>query len=201
MEKWAKAIEEIAVSRGHTIVLQVIHRQPGRQYHPDKIAEADTAIEFTGPDSACDNIIRCMRRRRSGGLRFNRLARRPGHGPAILSERKGALSICQQFQCRRQYLLRSQPPACSIDGPPSRLRVRITEIHHTEKKDAPSGTAITLAEQILEKIPRKKGWVNHISDNLDELEILSERTDPAPGTHNVEYQFADRYYRDHAYGA
>ena len=54
----------------------------------------------------------------------------------------------------------------------------------------PSGTAISLAEQILEKIPRKKGWVNHISDNLDELEILSERTDPAPGTHRIEYRSA-----------
>jgi 4-hydroxy-tetrahydrodipicolinate reductase len=64
---------------------------------------------------------------------------------------------------------------------------RITEIHHTEKRDSPSGTAITLAEQVLEKIKQKKGWVNHISDNLDELEILSERVDPAPGTHTIEY--------------
>jgi len=65
--------------------------------------------------------------------------------------------------------------------------VSLTEIHHTEKKDAPSGTAITLAGQVLEKIHRKKSWVNHISDNLDELEILSERVDPAPGTHRVKY--------------
>ncbi len=67
---------------------------------------------------------------------------------------------------------------------------RITEIHHTEKRDSPSGTAITLAEQLLEKIQRKKEWVNHISDNLDELEILSERVDPAPGTHTIEYSSA-----------
>jgi 4-hydroxy-tetrahydrodipicolinate reductase len=65
---------------------------------------------------------------------------------------------------------------------------RITEIHHTQKRDAPSGTAITLAEQLLEKIHRKKGWVNHISDNLDELEIVSERVDPAPGTHTIAYE-------------
>ncbi|HLI92436.1 MAG TPA: dihydrodipicolinate reductase C-terminal domain-containing protein, partial [Puia sp.] len=48
----------------------------------------------------------------------------------------------------------------------------------------------SLAEQILEKIPRKKGWVNHISDNLEDLEILSERVDPAPGTHRIEYSSA-----------
>jgi len=65
--------------------------------------------------------------------------------------------------------------------------IQLTEIHHTAKKDAPSGTAITLAEQVLENIPRKKKWANHISDNPEELEILSERIDPAPGTHKVKY--------------
>ena len=68
--------------------------------------------------------------------------------------------------------------------------VQLTEIHHTSKKDAPSGTAITLAEQVLEHIPRKKNWVNHISDNPEELEILSERIDPAPGTHKTKYSSA-----------
>ena len=68
--------------------------------------------------------------------------------------------------------------------------IQVTEIHHTQKKDAPSGTAITLAEQILENISRKTKWVNHISDNIDELEIISERIDPAPGTHKIKYTSA-----------
>ena len=61
------------------------------------------------------------------------------------------------------------------------------EIHHTQKLDAPSGTAITLAEQVLEGIPRKKRWVNAVSDNPEDLVILSRREDPAPGTHSVKY--------------
>jgi len=68
--------------------------------------------------------------------------------------------------------------------------VAITEIHHTQKKDAPSGTAISLAEQVLQGVKRKKLWVNHISDNPDELEIISDRMDPAPGTHKVKYSSA-----------
>jgi len=68
--------------------------------------------------------------------------------------------------------------------------IQLTEIHHTAKKDAPSGTAITLAEQVLENIPRKTKWANHISDNPEELEILSERIDPAAGTHKVKYSSA-----------
>ena len=65
--------------------------------------------------------------------------------------------------------------------------VLLKEIHHTQKKDAPSGTAITLAEQIISQLKRKKAWMNHPALKPDELEIISERTDPAPGTHQVKY--------------
>jgi 4-hydroxy-tetrahydrodipicolinate reductase len=60
-------------------------------------------------------------------------------------------------------------------------------VHHTEKKDAPSGTAISLAEQILTNLGRKNKWVNAASANSNELVIQSERIDPAPGTHIVKY--------------
>ena len=68
--------------------------------------------------------------------------------------------------------------------------VMLEEIHHTQKKDAPSGTAITLAEQVMQHLTNKKQWVNHISDNPAELEIISERIDPAPGTHKIRYTSA-----------
>ena len=68
--------------------------------------------------------------------------------------------------------------------------VQLTEIHHTAKKDAPSGTAITLAEQILEFFPAKKQWVNQPSDHPEDLVIDSRRTDPAPGTHVVQWTSA-----------
>ena len=65
--------------------------------------------------------------------------------------------------------------------------VSMEEIHHTEKKDAPSGTAITLAEQILTSVGRKEAWVNRRSMSPRELSIISERIDPAPGTHKIKY--------------
>jgi 4-hydroxy-tetrahydrodipicolinate reductase len=61
------------------------------------------------------------------------------------------------------------------------------ETHHTQKKDAPSGTAVTLADQILENMPRKKGWVNNPTNDDQKISIISERIDPAPGTHEVRY--------------
>jgi 4-hydroxy-tetrahydrodipicolinate reductase len=68
--------------------------------------------------------------------------------------------------------------------------ISMEEIHHTQKKDAPSGTAITLAEQILHEVPRKKNWVNEVSQNPEELVIISKREDPAPGTHSIKYSSA-----------
>ena len=64
------------------------------------------------------------------------------------------------------------------------------ETHHTQKKDAPSGTAITLAEQILDQVKRKKQWINELSDHPEDLEIISQRIDSIPGTHSVKYSSA-----------
>ena len=72
-------------------------------------------------------------------------------------------------------------------APHKEYEVILEETHHTQKKDAPSGTAITLAEQILQEVKRKKQWVNELSDHPDDLEIMSHRIDPAPGTHSVKY--------------
>ena len=68
--------------------------------------------------------------------------------------------------------------------------VSMGEIHHTQKKDAPSGTAITLAEQILNELTQKKKWINDIAKYPNELSIISKRIDPAPGTHSIKYSSA-----------
>jgi 4-hydroxy-tetrahydrodipicolinate reductase len=66
--------------------------------------------------------------------------------------------------------------------------VSIEEIHHTQKKDAPSGTAITLAEGIMKNSQQKKKWVLGKFENKNELSILSKRVDPTPGTHIITYE-------------
>ena len=69
----------------------------------------------------------------------------------------------------------------------SEYTIGMTEIHHIHKLDAPSGTAITLAEGIMENIPSKTKWVNQKTENKEELEIISERIDEVPGTHTIKY--------------
>jgi len=187
--KMGHAIEEIAVARGHNIVLKVsIDNLEDNTV--EKIRQADVAIEFTGPESAFGNIVRCLEAGVpvvSGSTGW--LDRLEEVRSACL-QRKGGFLYASNFSVGVNIFFEVNRRLADLMAPHPDYEVRITEIHHTGKKDSPSGTAITLAEQILEKIPRKKEWVNHISDNLDELEILSERIDPAPGTHRIEYSSA-----------
>jgi 4-hydroxy-tetrahydrodipicolinate reductase len=187
--KMGKTIEGIALQRGHEIVLRT-NIDNLEDNTPENIRKADVAIEFTGPESAFDNIILCLESGvpvvsgstgwldRYEEVREYCLSR----GKAFLYASNFSIGVNIFFELNK-YL-------ASLIAPHPEYNVSLTEIHHTQKKDAPSGTAITLAEQVLEKIRRKKSWVNHISDNLDELEIISQRTDPAPGTHLVRYQSA-----------
>ncbi len=187
--KMGQAIEEIARTRGHEIVLKVSIENV-EDNTIDNIRKADVAIEFTGPQSAFDNIIRCL----DAGVPvvsgstgwLDRLPMVREH----CRQKQGGFLYASNFSVGVNIFFEVNRRLAALMAPHPEYEVRITEIHHTEKKDAPSGTAISLAEQILEKIPRKKEWVNHISDNLDELEVLSERTDPAPGTHRIEYYSA-----------
>jgi 4-hydroxy-tetrahydrodipicolinate reductase len=184
--KMGKAIESVAMERGHEIVLKVdIGNQEAMG--KDSLKQADVAIEFTGPESAFANITKCLHAgvpTVSGSTGW--LARYPEaekycleHGGTFLYASNFSVGVNLFFALNRQL--------ANYMAGLEEYDVSMTEIHHTEKKDAPSGTAITLAEQILHQIPRKKHWVNHISDNPEELEIISERIDPAPGTHKVKY--------------
>jgi 4-hydroxy-tetrahydrodipicolinate reductase len=184
--KMGKAIEEIALSRGHQVVLKVSVDNL-QDNTIEKIKQTDAAIEFTGPESAFDNIIRCL----DAGVPvisgstgwLSRLNEARGY----CRQKNGAMLYASNFSVGVNIFFEVNKRLAALMAPHPDYEVQVTEIHHTEKKDSPSGTAITLAEQILQKIDRKKGWVNHISNNLEELEILSERVDPAPGTHTIEY--------------
>jgi 4-hydroxy-tetrahydrodipicolinate reductase len=184
--KMGKAIEEIALSRGHEVVLKV-GIENLEDNTPDNIRKADVAIEFTGPDSAFDNIIRCL----GAGVPVvcgstGWLAQLPAV-QEFVRKKDHSFLYASNFSVGVNIFFEVNKRLAALMAPHPDYEVQITEVHHTEKRDAPSGTAITLAEQILEKIPRKKEWVNHISNNLDELVILSERVDPAPGTHKIRY--------------
>ena len=187
--KMGKAIEEIALQRGHEIVLKIDENNQ-HDFTKAKIANADVAIEFTGPDSAFENIKKILQFNipvvsgSTGWLEKSEEIKK------ICTDNNGTFLYASNFSVGVNIFFEINKKLAALMAPHNDYEVSITEIHHTLKKDAPSGTAITIAEQVLEHIPRKKNWVNHISDTIDELEILSERADPAPGTHKVKYSSA-----------
>jgi 4-hydroxy-tetrahydrodipicolinate reductase len=184
--KMGKIIEEIAVKRGHKIAL-IIDLDNIADFTAENLSKADVAIEFTGPHSAFANIKNCLQ---SGIAVVSGSTGWLDNYPEIeqlCKEKNGAFLYASNFSVGVNIFFEINKRLASLMALQSEYEVSMVEIHHTQKKDAPSGTAITLGEQILKGVPRKKRWVNHISDNPEELEIISERKDPAPGTHVVKY--------------
>ncbi len=181
-----KAIEEIALQRGHSVILKIDAKNRAG-LSAEQLQQADVAIEFTGPDSAVDNIMQCLEA-----------------GVPVLSGSTGWLEQLETVHAKVKsyqgtflyasnfsigvniFFELNKKLAALMAGQPG-YDVSIKEIHHTAKKDAPSGTAITLAEQVLAQSINKKSWNLSPKEKTD-LAITSIREDPAPGTHYVNYR-------------
>jgi 4-hydroxy-tetrahydrodipicolinate reductase len=187
--KMGKSIEEIALSKGHEIVLK-IGASNTSDFTKENIQKADVAIEFTGPHTAYENISKCIQWAvpvvcgSTGWLEHFEKAKK------LCEENKGCLLYASNFSIGVNLFFEINKQVAALMEPYENYDVTMTETHHTEKKDAPSGTAISLAEQILAQIGRKKKWVNDSSSEASDLIIRSERIDPAPGTHTVSYESA-----------
>jgi 4-hydroxy-tetrahydrodipicolinate reductase len=187
--KMGKAIEEVAVQRGHTIVLKIDENNLA-DFTKENIAAANVAIEFTGPHSALENIKKTISfdiPLISGSTGW---IEKMDEVNKLVTEKNGSFLYASNFSVGVNIFFEVNKKLAALMAPHKEYEVILEEIHHTQKKDAPSGTAITLAEQVLEEVKRKKQWVNELSDNPEDLEIISQREDPAPGTHSVRYSSA-----------
>ncbi len=187
--KMGKAIEETALQRGHEIVLKIDITNVA-EFNQENISKADAAIEFSGPHSAFDNVMKCFRLGIPVVCGSTGWLNKYEEAKKYCIDNNGAFLYSSNYSIGVNIFFELNKHLASLMSSQNSYDVSMTEIHHTQKKDAPSGTAITLAEQVLEKVKRKTLWVNHISDNNEELEIISERIDPAPGTHKVKYSSA-----------
>ncbi|WP_341837571.1 4-hydroxy-tetrahydrodipicolinate reductase [Chitinophaga pollutisoli] len=184
--KMGKTIEAIATSRGH----EIVHRIDINSSHlleKESLSQADVAIEFTTPETAYHNILKCF----DAGVPVvcgttGWLEKLPEVKATCLEKHQAFLYASNFSIGVNIFFALNQKLAELMAGQPS-YSVRMEEIHHTQKKDAPSGTAITLAEQIIDKIPGKTGWVNDPTQDASQLYIHSKRIDPAAGTHIIDY--------------
>ncbi|MDE3234728.1 MAG: 4-hydroxy-tetrahydrodipicolinate reductase [Bacteroidota bacterium] len=185
--KMGKAIEEIAVAKGHEIVLK-IDLDNAHELNAANAAKADVAIEFTSPHSAFNNVMKCLELGLPVVCGSTGWLDKWNEVEEYCKAQNGTLIYASNYSIGVNLFFELNKYLASLMSRHPEYAVQLEEIHHTQKKDAPSGTAITLAEQVLQHIKTKKQWVNHISDNEEDLEIVSERIDPAPGTHKIKYQ-------------
>ena len=184
--KMGHAIEEIALQRGHEIVLKV-GIENIQDNTIENIKKDDVAIEFTGPEVAFENVIRCLNAGVPVVSGSTGWLQRFEEAKTHCIKNNGALLYASNFSVGVNIFFAINKRLAELMAPHKEYDVKLTEVHHTQKKDAPSGTAITLAEGILQSIEHKKKWVNEPAANKEELEIISERIDPAPGTHWITY--------------
>jgi 4-hydroxy-tetrahydrodipicolinate reductase len=184
--KMGHMIEEVAVQRGHEIVLK-INIENTEDFTKENCSKADVAIEFTGPSTAYENVKKCIDFGLpvvSGSTGWNNKLEIVKN---YTKEKKGSFLHTSNFSIGVNIFFEVNKLLARLMSPHAEYDVTLKEIHHTAKLDAPSGTAVTLAEQVLANLPRKINWVKDRSEKPGELAIISERIDPAPGTHFVKY--------------
>jgi 4-hydroxy-tetrahydrodipicolinate reductase len=184
--KMGKAIEAIALKRGHTIAGKADTKEELLNFE----GTADVAIEFSQPEAVIENLHYCFDKKipvvcgTTGWLQ---------HRQEVMSAclKKGSgFFYASNFSLGVNLFFKLNETLAKLLKPYSQYKVSIDETHHTQKKDAPSGTAITLAEGVMKNQPLIKEWHLGATSNEEALIINSFRIDPAPGTHIVKYQSA-----------
>jgi len=187
--KMGKTIERIARERGHEIV-SIIDVDNRDDFKSDAFRSADVAIEFTTPHVALDNYAQAF-----------------AAGVAVVSGTTGwteqlnavkanvmnngyTLFWSSNFSLGVNIFMEVNKYLAKIMNQFPDYNVEMTETHHIQKLDAPSGTAITLAEEILENMDRKSKWVKEIQNSDEELAIKSIREGQVPGIHTIRYESA-----------
>ncbi|WP_462318051.1 4-hydroxy-tetrahydrodipicolinate reductase [Marinilabilia sp.] len=186
--KMGKEIENIALSRGHEVVAKIDPIATGEDFDDGNFEKADVAIEFTIPKVAFSNYQKCFEYNKpvvSGTTGW--LDKLPEIKEAC--EKKGqTFFYASNFSVGVNILFELNRHLARIMNNREEYDVDMTEVHHTQKLDAPSGTAISLAEDLLENIDRKKEWKLDKAEQSTDLVIKAEREGDVPGIHTVKYE-------------
>lgn len=185
--KMGKEIEKIALDRGHEIV-SIIDISSKDSFDDAAFKSADVAIEFTRPEAAYNNYMKCFEQNipvvsgTTGWLDKIDAIRQQceNEQKTFFYASNFSLGVNIFFEINRQL--------ARIMNKVEEYDVSMEEVHHTQKLDAPSGTAITLAEGIIENLERKNNWANDTAQKDDEIAIKAIREGDVPGIHTIKYE-------------
>lgn len=184
--KMGKEIEKIALERGHTVPL-IIDINNTNDLSVSNLKEIDVVIEFSIPDSAYKNYLCCFDANvpvvsgTTGWLdKFNDVVE-------ICKTKQKGFFYASNYSLGVNLFFALNKRLAQLMNPFPEYDVVLEEIHHTQKLDAPSGTAITLADDIVSSIDRKKTWRLNDFKSTDDLQIVAKRLGKVPGTHTISY--------------
>ena len=184
--KMGKEIEQIALSRGHSIALTIDIHNP-EALTAENLSHADVAIEFTSPGTAVNNYIHCFNAGipvvsgTTGWLEQKSLVER------ICREKNGCFFYSSNYSLGVNIFFELNRHLARIMKGFPQYDVTMTEIHHIQKLDAPSGTAISLAQDIISEQGAKEKWTIEEPESNNELKITPIREGTVPGIHTVKY--------------
>lgn len=179
--KMGKAIEEILIERGHIVVGKINHRP-----ETEDLKNAEVAIEFSKPEVAFENIKILVENQIPAISGTTGWTNRLDEIIKLISEKDSAFLYASNFSLGVNLFFELNDHLSKLMSKYPEYKVEIEEIHHTQKLDKPSGTAITLANQIIEN-SELKNWESDQKSSEDTVSIYSVRTDNVPGTHTVSY--------------
>lgn len=178
--RMGKEIEKIAISRGHEVLIK---KDVDALID---ITSADVAIEFSVPDSAFNNISNCIKNNVPVISGTTGWLDKYEDAVTLCKKEKGAFMYASNFSLGVNVFFELNKQLAKMMHNLEDYRISMEEIHHTKKLDAPSGTAITLAEGVIEN-SSKENWELGENTSKENIPIVAKRIPDVPGTHTVLY--------------
>jgi 4-hydroxy-tetrahydrodipicolinate reductase len=191
--KMGKIIEKIAIDRHHEIVLKIDHDNLD-DLTVENLKKADAAIEFSTPDTVLNNIKKCFEANLPIVVGTTGWYGQLQQIKDDCNKGNNSLIYASNFSVGVNVFFHVNKVLAKLMNKYPYYDVQVEEIHHTQKLDAPSGTAMTIAEGIIENLDNKNEWVNTVGEDVanatvkqNQVLIESLRIDSVPGTHTVIY--------------
>jgi 4-hydroxy-tetrahydrodipicolinate reductase len=184
--KMGKTIEELALKRNHNIVLTIDNENEWRS-KAESLKDIDVAIDFSTPSVVIDNITKCFENSIPIVVGTTAWQHKIEEIKDLCIKGNKSLIWASNFSVGVNIFFKINSELAKLMNKYEDYNPSMEEIHHTAKLDAPSGTAISLADEIINNIDRKSSWALDNSDKKEDLIISSKRIDPVPGTHTISY--------------
>ncbi len=184
--KMGKAIEKIAIERGHdiTAIIDIANIDELKDLSPEKV---DVVIEFSHPDVAFDNIMALLGNKIPVVSGTTGWLNNKTQVENFTKETDGTFFYASNYSIGVNLFFKLNKLLAGLMKGQNEYSLFTNEIHHTTKKDSPSGTAITLAEGIIENNPQYKTWINNEIPSNEQIAIWSQREGAVAGTHSIKY--------------